>query len=135
MPLDVGADVDQRRETTSPGRSASGQERGQETLAIASVLMLQQSVGNAAVSTLLRRPSAMAGAPARRRCPCGGVIEDGREECDDCRRKRVASESAVARSLARAGVAKRLAASSDRRQTTGQADESPVQRRAAAGGA
>ena len=36
------------------------------------------------------------------RCPCGGVIPPGQDECDDCRRKREVGESEVARALSRA---------------------------------
>jgi hypothetical protein len=114
MPLHADAEVDRRRDTTSPRCTAAGNTCERDDLAIASVLALQRSIGNAAVSALLQPQSAVARAPARRRCPCGGVIEDGREECDECRRRRLANEPEVARSLARATVAKRIAAPSRR---------------------
>src|SRR5262245_39350441 len=105
-----------------PAEALPAQERG----APASVLALQRSAGNAAVSSAIAAmpapwvPAAPSGSPALLatlrsiapqrvaraaggRCPCGGIVPPGEEECAECRRKRSAKAMAV--SPAAAGIA------------------------------
>ncbi len=71
----------------------------------ASVLALQRSAGNAAVSAAMSRgPRAVA--RVERRCPCGGIVPPGQQECDECRRKRLAGDAAVSGELARIALAR-----------------------------
>ena len=115
-----------------PERAQIAPEVSRSPGAIARVLALQGCVGNAALCGLLgpegdqpgretsgallravprlprpRRPAVIAREAAPGRCPCGGVIPPGQDECDDCRRKREGGESEVARALARAVVDRR----------------------------